>query len=143
MNDYARGILYAVIAALSASLVGIFAKLGMKDVPPLLATAMRSIVMMLFCVIIAAGAGMGSKLHQLGGRAIWMIVLSGVAGATSWMFGFLAYDKIGIAKTSPIDKLSVPLAVVLAVIFLQERPTPVNWAGIGLITIGAYLAAQK
>jgi transporter family protein len=141
--DYTRGIIYAVAAALSASLVGIFAKLGMQDVPPILATAMRSIVMMVFCVVVAGAMGMGSKLHHLHRWAIVMIVLSGVAGATSWMFGFMAYDKIGVAKTSPIDKLSVPLAVVLAVIFLQERPSAVNWAGIACITIGAYLAALK
>ena len=141
--DYSKGILYAVLAALSASLVGIFAKIGMKDVPPVLATAFRSIVMMVFCVIVAAAMGMGSKLQHLHGKAITMIVLSGIAGATSWIFGFMAYDKIGVAKTSPIDKLSVPVAVVLAVIFLNERPSGVNWAGIACIAFGAYLAAMK
>jgi len=141
--DYTKGILYAVLAAVSASLVGIFAKIGMKDVPPILATAVRSIVMMGFCVAVAAIMGMGDKLHHLNRRAILMIVLSGIAGATSWLFGFMAYDKIGVSKTSPIDKLSVPLAVVLAVIFLQERPSGVNWAGIACIAVGAYLAALR
>ena len=141
--EYTKGILYAVVAAVSASLVGILAKIGMKDVPPVLATAFRSIVMMVFCVGVAAAMGMGSKLQHLHGKAITMIVLSGIAGTTSWLFGFMAYDKIGVSKTSPIDKLSVPLAVVLAVIFLNERPSAINWAGIACIAIGAYLAALK
>jgi transporter family protein len=141
--DYAKGVTYAILAALTAALVGVFARLGMKDIPPILATALRSIVMMVFCVIVALGAGMGAHLHILHRRAIVMIILSGVAGALSWMFGFLAYDLIGVSKTSPIDKLSVPLAVILAVIFLQERPSAINWVGIGLICVGAYCAALR
>lgn len=141
--EYTKGVAFAVMAAVCASTVGILAKIGMKEVPPVLATAVRSIVMMLFCLIIATFMGMGGKLQTLHGKAITMIVLSGIAGATSWMFGFIAYDKIGVAKTSPIDKLSVPLAVVLAVIFLGERPSKTNWVGIVLIAAGAYLAALR
>lgn len=141
--QYKQGILFAVLAAVCASVVGILAKVGMKDIPPVLATAVRSVVMMIFCIAVALSMGLGEKLSSLHGRAIAMIVLSGVAGAASWMFGFIAYDKIGVAKTSPLDKLSVPLAVVLAVIFLGEKPTRTNWTGIGLIAVGAYLAALK
>ena len=137
------GILFAVLAAISASVIPILAKFGMAEVSPVLATAVRSVVMMIFCVVVALSMGLGEKLHTIHGKAIWMIVLSGIAGAASWMFGFIAYDKIGVAKTSPLDKLSVPIAVVLAVIFLGERPTRINWVGIGLIAFGAYLAALK
>jgi transporter family protein len=59
------------------------------------------------------------------------------------MFGFIAYDKIGVSKAYPIDKLSVPLAIVLAVIFLGERPNWINWIGVVLICIGAFFAAYK
>ncbi len=141
--EYSKGVMFAVLAAVCASVVGIFAKIGMAEVPPVLATAVRSVVMMLFCLIIALAMGTGSKLQSLHGKAITMIVLSGIAGAASWMFGFIAYDKIGVSKTSPIDKLSVPLAVILAVIFLGERPSKINWAGIVLIAAGAYLAALR
>jgi transporter family protein len=138
-----KGILFAVLAAVCASLVGVLAKVGMRDVDPILATAVRSIVMMLFCLAVALATGMAARLHTLHGLAVTMIVLSGVAGAASWIFGFIAYDRIGVAKTSPIDKLSVPLAVLLAVLFLGERPSRTNWVGIGLIAAGAYLAARK
>lgn len=135
--------MFAVLAAVTAALVGIFAKLGMKDIPPILATAFRSVVMMIFCVIVALASGMATKLHTLHRKALLMIVLSGLAGAASWMFGFIAYDKIGVSKTAPIDKLSVPLAVMLAFVFLNERPSAVNWVGVGLICVGAYCAALK
>ena len=141
--DYAKGITCALLAAVTASLVGIFAKIGMKDVPVLLATALRSVIMMVICVMVAGAYGMHTKIHTLHRSAVTMIVLAGVAGAMSWMFGFLAYDLIGISKAYPIDKLSVPLAVVLAVIFLGERPNWINWIGIALICIGAFFAAYK
>jgi transporter family protein len=141
--QYRQGILFAVLAAVCAAVIPILAKVGMKDIPPVLATAVRSVVMMIFCIAVALSMGLGEKLSSLHGKAIAMIILSGVAGAASWMFGFIAYDKIGVAKTSPLDKLSVPLAVVLAVIILGEKPTKTNWTGIGLIAVGAYLAALK
>jgi transporter family protein len=141
--DYTKGVIYAVLAAMCASVVGIFAKIGMAEISPILATAVRSVVMMLVCVGVALSMGLASKLPTLHSKAITMIILSAIAGAASWMFGFLAYDKIGVSKTSPLDKLSVPLAVVLAVIFLGERPTRLNWIGIILIAGGAYLAAYK
>lgn len=138
-----KGILFAVLAAVCASLVGVLAKVGMKNIDPVLATAVRSVVMMLFCIAVALALGMGRKLQTLHGLAVGMIVLSGIAGAASWIFGFIAYQRIGVAKTSPLDKLSVPLAVVLAVIFLGERPSRTNWVGIGMIAAGAYLAARR
>jgi transporter family protein len=141
--DYAKGVTCALLAAVTASLVGIFAKIGMKDVPPLLATALRSVIMMVVCVIIAGAYGMHAKMHTLHRGAVMMIVLAGIAGALSWVFGFLAYDWIGISKAYPIDKLSVPLAVVLAVIFLGERPNWINWVGVALICMGALFAAYK
>jgi transporter family protein len=141
--DYTIGVVYALCAAGTAALVGIFAKLGMKGVHPVLATALRSIVMMLVCVVVAVALRTHEQARHLTRSAVGMILLSGLAGAASWIFGFLAYDKIGVSKTSPLDKLSVPLAVCLAVLFLGERPSRVNWMGIGLITVGAYLSSLK
>ena len=141
--NYTTGVIYALCAAATAALVGIFAKIGMKDVHPVLATAMRSVVMMVICVAAALVMRAQEHARHLTRTAVVMIVLSGIAGAASWIFGFMAYDKIGVSKTSPLDKLSVPLAVGLAVLFLGERPSRVNWVGIGLITAGAYLSSLK
>jgi transporter family protein len=137
-----KWLLYAVLAAVSAAVVGILGKVGMKDVNPILATALRSVVMMVFTIVVCSVKKRWEHLAQVPATAYLMIVLSGVAGATSWIFGFEALHLAAVSKVAPIDKLSVPLAAVLAVIFLGERPTGTNWAGIALIALGAYLTAQ-
>lgn len=134
-------LLYAFLSALAASLVGIFGKVGMKQVDSSLATAVRSVVMTVFLIAVCSVMGLWSKLGTIGGRAVGMIVLSGVAGAVSWLFYFKAIQLGTVSQIAPIDKLSMPLAVVLAVLLLGERPTAMNWLGVALIAIGAYFAA--
>jgi transporter family protein len=137
-----RWLLYALLSAGFAALVGILAKIGMKDVDSNLATAVRSVVMTVFLVGVCTFTGVWSKLESLHGKAVTMIILSGVAGALSWLFYFKAIQVGSIAQVAPIDKLSMPLAVVLAVLVLGERPSATNWTGIALIAVGAYLAAR-
>ena len=134
--------LYAVLAAACAAMVSILGKVGMKDVNPVLATALRSVVMMLFTLAVCTAKNRWVHLAQVHPFAFVMIVLSGIAGATSWLFGFEALSIANVSQVAPIDKLSVPLAAVLAVLFLGERPTGVNWIGIVLIAVGAYLTAR-
>ena len=140
MND-SRWLLYALLSAAAAALVPIFGKLGMKQADDTLATAVRSVVMTLFLAIVATALGSWSKVTTLTGKATAMVVLSGLAGATSWLFYFKAVRVGEVSRVAPIDKLSMPLAVLLAVVLLGERPTGVNWVGIALIAGGAYLAA--
>jgi bacterial/archaeal transporter family protein len=132
---------YALLSALAASFVAIFGKVGMRDVDSNLATTVRSIVMTLFLLAVCAFMGLFSKLSTLSPRPLIMITLSGLAGALSWLFYFRAIQLGSIFQVAPIDKLSMPLAVVLAVLLLQERPTSLNWLGIAMIAAGAYLAA--
>jgi transporter family protein len=134
-------LLYAVLSALAASLVAIFAKLGMQKVDATFATAIRSIVMTALLLIVCTMSGLWSKLPELKGRPLLMIVLSGAAGAASWLFYFRAVQLGDVSKVGPIDKLSMPLAIILAALVLGERPTIVNWLGVAIIVVGAYLAA--
>jgi transporter family protein len=85
--------------------------------------------------------GLSGKLPTVRGWPLVAIILSGVAGAVSWLFYFRAIQLGRVSQVAPIDKLSMPFAVVLAVILLGDRPTLVNWLGIALIGAGAYLAA--
>ena len=133
-------LVYALLSALAASFVAIFGKVGMKQVDSNLATAVRSVVMTLFLVAVCSVMGLWSKLGTISGKAIGMIVLSGVAGAVSWLFYFRAIQLGTVSQVAPIDKLSMPLGILLAVIFLKERPTMINWLGIAMIAGGAYLA---
>ena len=136
-----RSLMYAILSAVAASLVAVFAKLGMQRVDPTFATAIRSVVMTFLLLITCTFAGAWSKLPELRGRAMLMILLSGAAGAASWLFYFHAVKLGDVSKVAPIDKLSMPLGIVLAVIILGERPTLVNWLGIALIVAGAFLAS--
>ncbi|MGB7161358.1 MAG: EamA family transporter [Tepidisphaeraceae bacterium] len=137
-----RWLLYAILSAIAASLVAIFAKLGMEKVDPTFATMVRSVVMTVLLLITCTFAGVWSKLPELKGRPLLMIVLSGAAGAASWLFYFRAVQLGDVSKVAPIDKLSMPLAIILAVLILGERPTTVNWLGVALIVAGAFLASM-
>ena len=136
-----RWLIFAILSAVAAAFVGIFGKLGMEKIDSNLATVVRSIVMTLFLLVACTVLGVWTKLPTLHGRAIWMIVLSGVAGAVSWLFYFRAIQLGHVSQVAPIDKLSMPFAVVLAVLILGDRPSGLNWLGVILIVAGGYLAS--
>jgi transporter family protein len=137
-----RWLLYAIFAAVSAAFVGIFAKVGMEGIDSTVAPTVRAVIMVVFLVAICTGQKLWGELPKVRGWAIVMIALSGVAGATSWLFGFKALAVGGqVSQVMPIDKLSVPLAAILSVLLLRDRPSGVNWTGILLIAFGAYLAS--
>lgn len=134
---------YALLAALCAALVSIFGKIGMRDVNSDLATAARSIVQAAFVVGFVVVIGGLQHLAALRERpvALVMILLSGGAGGLSWIFGFRALQLAAVSQVSPVDKLSVPIAIVVSVLLLGDRPSGANWAGVVLIVTGAYLTA--
>jgi transporter family protein len=134
-------LLYALLSAAAAALVPIFGKLGMKEADDTLATTIRSAIMTAALLIVATAAGSWSKLSTLSARAMTMVTLSALAGATSWLFYFKAVRAGEVSHVAPIDKLSMPLAILLAVLFLGERPSGINWLGVALIAGGAYLTA--
>ncbi len=141
MTDY-RWLHYALLSAACAASINVLGKLGMREVNSDLATAVRSIVQAAFVGVFAAGVGAWSSAGQLRGRpvAVASIVACGVAGGLSWIFGFRALQLAAVSQVAPIDKLSMPLGVLLAVLLLHDRPTLTNWCGILLIAGGAYLA---
>jgi transporter family protein len=141
MMHFPRWLVYALLSAASAAFVGIFGKMGMAEVDSNLATAVRSIVMTVFLVGVCSMMGVWSKVATLHGRAILMIVLSGVAGAVSWLFYFRAIQLGKVSQVAPIDKLSMPFAVILAVLILGDKPGAWNWVGVLLIVAGGYLAS--
>lgn len=140
MNDY-RWLVYAILSAIAASLVAIFGKIGMKEIDSTLATAIRSVVMTIFLLGVCTVMRLWPKAGSVDARAMGVIALSGVAGAVSWLFYFKAIQVGTVSQVAPIDKLSMPLAVLLAVMLLGDRPSLTNWLGIALIVGGAYLAA--
>lgn len=134
-------LLYAILSAVAAAFVGIFGKLGMNALDSTMATAVRSVVMTLFLVGVATVMGVWGKGRDIRPWPMVSIILSGVAGAVSWLFYFKAIQLGKVAQVAPVDKLSMPFAVVLAVLFLHERFAWFNWAGVLLVVAGAYLAS--
>ena len=136
-------LIYALLSAFTASLVAIFGKIGLQQLDANTATAVRAVVMALFLVGVVLAQG---KFNLIGGvladkKALLFIILSGVAGALSWLFYFMAIKHGNVSQVAPIDKLSVVFAVILAVILFGEKISLLASLGVALITSGALLVA--
>ncbi|MBM3199293.1 EamA family transporter [Candidatus Woesearchaeota archaeon] len=132
-------IIFALLSAFTAALVAIFGKIGLHGVDTNTATAVRSVIMALFLISVIIIQG---KLGQVSSivsnhKALLFIVFSGIAGALSWMFYFLALKHGEVAKVAPIDRLSVVFAIVLALLFLGESVSLKEGIGAALIAAGA------
>ena len=132
-------ILFGFLSALFAALVAIFGKIGVKNIDTTLATTVRAVIMALFLIIVSLILGKQSLISQINSKAMLFIVLSGIAGALSWLSYFLAL-KIGEVKgVAVLDRFSVVLVILLAALFLGESITVKNWIGMILITAGLLL----
>ena len=147
MTDNTRWIFYALLGALFAALVQITSKKAFNTVKIDTATVnlIRIIVAMFFFAVVIGYETWIEKSRQLVGTidrpmkiAIAWVLASGVAASLSWHYGYKALKLATVSQTYPLDKLSVAIGVILAVIFLGERPGAWNWTGIALMVIGAY-----
>ncbi|MEM2946984.1 MAG: EamA family transporter [Candidatus Bathyarchaeia archaeon] len=131
----------AILDAFFAALVAIFAKVGLQAVDSNVATAIRTIVMMVFTLGFVIAIGKGPQLTQLTSKDMLFIALSGVAGAISWLLYFAALKLTEASKVAPIDRASVLFVLVLSALVLGEKITlKTATAGI-LIFIGVLLLA--
>jgi transporter family protein len=130
---------YALLAAVFAALVAVLGKVGLKEVDATLATAVRSVVMAGFLVTAALVLGKAGKLGEISQRSFLFIVLSGAAGAASWLFYFLALRDGPATGVAALDRLSVVLVFVLAVVFLGEAFSLKAALGAVLVVAGAIL----
>ncbi|NCD71026.1 EamA family transporter [Mucilaginibacter agri] len=128
--------IYALLSALFAALTAIFAKIGIKGVDTNVATAIRTVVILIVAWGIVLFKGSQGSIGALT-RTNWtFIVLSGLATGLSWIFYFKALQLGEVSQVAPVDKLSVALAIVLSVVFLGEPLTWKNAAGALLIISG-------
>ena len=132
---------YAFFSAFTAALVAIFAKLGLKDIDSTLATTVRAVIMAVFLVSFALALKKfdGFTVASFTGREWVLIILSGIAGAFSWLFYFFALKSGTASQVVAIDKLRVVMVVILAVVFLGETLTWKTGIGAALMTVGAIL----
>lgn len=134
-------LLFALLSAFFAALVAILAKIGMDGVNSDVATAIRTVVILIVAWGLVFSRGLTGQIHNLSTKNWTFLILSGVATGVSWIFYFRAL-KIGeVAQVAPIDKLSVALAILLAYFFLGEVPSLKVMLGAGLVVIGALVIA--
>lgn len=112
--------IFALLSALFAALTAIFAKIGIKGVNTDLATAIRTVVILVLAWGIAYFRGGTSTMNTLTKNNILFLVLSGVATGLSWIFYFKALQLGKVSQVAPVDKLSVAIAIIISVAFLGE-----------------------
>ena len=136
-------LLLAVLSAFFAALTTIFAKIGVREVPSNLATAIRTVVILLLAWGIVTATGEIAALRTVTQRTWLFLILSGVATGLSWICYFAALQKGPASVVAPIDKTSLALVIVLAALFLGEPLTWQTALGGALVVIGAIVAAWK
>ena len=134
-------IVFAVLSAFFAGLVAIFGKIGISGIDNTLATTVRSFVMFVFLFGISSFLGVFKNFKQINSGNLTFIILSGIAGALSWLCYFYALKTGNASAVAAIDRLSVVFVVVLAGIFLAEKVTYQAVIGVVLLTVGAILLA--
>ncbi|OUJ71905.1 EamA family transporter [Hymenobacter crusticola] len=128
--------IYALLSAFFAALTAILAKVGVKGVDSDLATAVRTSVILVLAWGIAYFRGSTQHLPTLSRTNLLFLGLSGIATGLSWVCYFRALQLGEVAQVAPVDKLSVALAIGLAVVFLGEKLTIQTAVGAGLILAG-------
>ncbi|MFA5174009.1 MAG: EamA family transporter [Candidatus Pacearchaeota archaeon] len=136
-------LIFALLSAVFAALVSIFAKVGLQGVDANTATTVRAFIMFLFLigVILIQGKFDNIFVFFLDKKILLFIILSGIAGALSWLFYFIAIKKGTVTKVVSIDRLSIVFAMVFAFVFLNEKVTIKSILGVLLIAVGAIIIA--
>jgi len=134
---------WALLSACFAALTAIFAKLGVQDMNPDVATLIRTVVVLILLTAVVAATRELPALATASGRTYLFLVLSGLATGASWWCYFRALHVGDAARVAPLDKLSVVLVALFGVGFLGERLAAVNWLGILMIALGAWLVTLR
>ena len=136
-------IVFAFGAALFAGLTSILAKCGIKNTDSNVATALRTIVVLIFSWIMVFISGSQSTLTSINTKTLVFLILSGIATGASWLCYFKALQIRDVNKVTPIDKSSPILTMIIAFILLGEEITLIKAIAMVLIGIGTYLMITK
>ena len=132
--------LWALLSAFFAGLTAVLAKVGVQQIDSNLATAIRTVVILIFAWAIAL-VTKNQPFSSIGKRTWVFLILSGIATSLSWLCYFRALQLGEASQVAPVDKLSVVVAIALAAIFLHEPVTWHHWVGGILIFTGAVVLA--
>lgn len=143
METTSNWFLWAILSAVFAALTAIFAKLGLQGVDSDLATLIRTVVILGVLGVFVYLAGKWMNPFKLPPRTWLFLVLSGLATGASWVCYFRALKVGDASKVAPVDKFSLLLVVLFAVLFLKERPAIREWIGIAMVSAGVLVLAFK
>jgi transporter family protein len=131
--------IFALLSAFFAALTTIFGKIGVKGIDSDLATAIRTVVILVIAwgIVFATGAARG--ISSVGGRPLLFLILSGITTGLSWLCYFRALQDGAASMVAPIDKSSLAMTLILAAIFLGEPLTWKTIAGGALIIAGTFV----
>lgn len=136
-------LLYAVGSALFAGLTSILAKCGIRKTDSTVATAIRTIVVLILAWIMVFVVGSQGTLLDIPAKSLVFLVLSGLATGASWLCYFYALQRGPIDKVVPIDKSSTVMTILLAALLLGESVTLTKGVGVVLIAVGTFLMIEK
>lgn len=127
---------WALLSAVFAAATAIFAKLGLADVDADMATLVRVVIIVFVLAAFVAATGKWTDPLSLSRRTWLFLALSALATGASWVCYFRALQAGPVSQVAPVDKLSIVLVALFAVLFLGERPAAREWLGIGLVAAG-------
>jgi transporter family protein len=134
---------WALLSAIFAAATAILAKIGLEGIDSDYATLVRTAVILVVLAVLVVAAGKWRNPAQVPGRALTFLALSGLATGASWLCYFRALKVGEASRVAPIDKLSVVLVAVFAVLFLGERPSARDWLGIASVGLGVLLLSLR
>ncbi|MES2553268.1 MAG: EamA family transporter [Pseudomonadota bacterium] len=134
---------WALLSAVFAAMTAIFAKLGVSGMDSDLATLVRTAVIFLILAGFVYFSGKWSDPFAYSPRAWLFLILSALATGASWVCYFRALKLGDVSKVAPVDKFSIVLVVIFAVMFLGERPSGRDWISIAMIGGGVLLLAFR
>lgn len=132
-------VVYALLSAVFAALTSILAKVGIQNVDSTLATAIRTVVVLILAWGMVFVAGSQAGIADISSKSWLFLILSGLATGLSWLFYYKALQLGEASKVVPIDKFSVVISMTLAFIFLKEALTWKSIVGGILITAGTFV----
>jgi len=136
-------LIFAIGSAFFAGITAILAKCGIKQTDSTVATAVRTVVVLLMSIMMVLIAGSAGTITQVSGKTWLFLVLSGLATGGSWLCYFKALQIGDVNKVVPVDKSSTVLAMLLALIFLHEEISLTKCIGIVAVSAGIFLMIEK
>jgi transporter family protein len=136
-------LVWALLSALFAAATAVLAKAGSGGIDPDLATLVRTAVVLVILLLLVTATGKWHAAEPVSRRTLLFLVLSGLATGASWLCYFRALQAGAVSQANAVDKLSVVLVAVFALVFLGERLSAREWLGVGLVTAGVVVLALK